>query len=471
MSIPIKNSRELPNTWRILDDKLGSHRERGLPFRLSYVGAFSQQLAEYFIRIYSNPGDIIFEPFGGRGTTIMQAMWHERNVICNDLSPYSNVMCHSIMWVPQIRDVIGVLKMLEEYIRDDSNKISVEYAGKGSENDVAKLYESSTFSQIVKLRNLLNSKEYVFGRYSYNDIDDKTYKHEIIMFLRMAFTQLVLGNKPELSFNGLKVRGTDNTNVKALLRYYESMGSIPKHVNIFERMKEYIEKMGLDEIGISRRFNKLNRNLISNDVRKLSLPDKCADMVLTSPPYYGVINYGMSNWLRIWSISGLGDPLIGKHINTDNTEKQNNSEIYGKVYDKITDSAEGTIDNPKAYSRFTGLYLRELYRILKDDAVAVIVVGDYGSKRKIEAWRVVADRAEIFGFKPQLIIMDELNKDTKSSSQFQNKFEGGKNDYDVCVVLFKGNYKQKNDPEKVDFRWGAKFADSRQKNIVDSWGT
>ena len=63
MAIPIVNSRNLPNTWRILDDKLGNFRDRGLPFKFPYVGAFSQSVSEYFIRVYSNPGDTVFEPF------------------------------------------------------------------------------------------------------------------------------------------------------------------------------------------------------------------------------------------------------------------------------------------------------------------------------------------------------------------------------------------------------------------------
>src|SRR3990167_5094213 len=63
MAIPIVNSRDLPNTWRILDDKLGNFRDRGLPFKYPYVGAFSQSISEWFIRVYSNPGDTIFEPF------------------------------------------------------------------------------------------------------------------------------------------------------------------------------------------------------------------------------------------------------------------------------------------------------------------------------------------------------------------------------------------------------------------------
>lgn len=467
MNIPIINSRNLPNTWRILDDKLGTHRERGLPFRFGYTGAFSQHVAEFFIKVYSNPGDIILDLFAGRGTTAMQSLWGDRHIICNDLSPFSSVLCHSIMWPVRASDCVRAIDYLEEYINSHSEKISNKYAGKGSDNDCSKLYEESTFKNIVKLRNLLNSRDILLGKLGFDGFEDIKYRHEIIMFLRMVFSQLMIGSS-DLCFNGIKIRGSDNTNIRALLRYYDLMNQKPKRVNIFDCMKEYVEKMGLEEIGIINRFRKLNRNLMACDARKLNLPDKCVDLVLTSPPYFHILSYGMSNWLRFWSIDNIGDPLI-KNYNIKINENSN-SEIYGKIYDKVTGSTGSTVDNANSYSSFTGLYLRELYRILKDDSAAIIIVGDYGSKRKIEAWKLVSDRANIFGFKTDMVIMDELNKDTKSSSQFNIKQGGGKNDYDVCVVLTKGGYKIKNDPEKLDFQWSTKFADRKQLSQESAWG-
>jgi intein/homing endonuclease len=417
----------------------------------------------------------------GRGTTAMQALWTDRNVICNDLSSYSNVLCHSIMYVPYMRDVTKFINILEEYINSNRCNISTDYAGKGSDNDVAKLYHRKTFDKIIKLRNILNSRDVLLGfredllgdiGHEYKD-DPKmvhTYRHEVVMFTRLVMSQLMLHSSRDMSFNGIKTRGTDNTYIKGILKYYKSLGESPYDVNIFENMRHYVDHMGLDELGVKNKFGRLSRKLISCDARKLDLPDKCADIVVTSPPYTANLNYGMANWLRIWSISGIGDPFVGGHINSEMLEKNDNSEIYGKVYDRITDHAGGTVDNPMSYSGFTGQYLHELYRVLKDDAVAIVVVGDYGNKKKLDAHRIVTDRAVLFGFKPVMIIMDELNKQTKSSTQFQAKHDGGKNDYDVCVVLFKGNYKQKNNPEDLDFRWGAKYVDGSQLDIESAWG-
>ena len=466
MSIKIVDSRKLPNSWRIVNDKLGNFRSRGLPFRFSYVGSFAQALAEYFVRVYSNPGDTIFDPFSGRGTVGMQSLFHGRNMVCNDLSAYSNVLCHSVMWIPHIEDVLGYVEDLRLYIDNDDNlnNINVSYTGKCNKDDIALLYEPETFSKIVKLRNTLNSPKFIMGhgigKY------DAVYEHEITMFIRSCMTQLMLGSS--LTFNGLQVRGTNNTGVKSLLKYYDSIGEKPKYVNIFDNIKNYVKKMDTGNLRLREKFSKFERKLISCDVRNLDLPDKCIDGVITSPPYFHVLCYGKSNWTRLWVLDSIGDPLVKTNIMKE-IKTSDSSDIHGKIYDNITDSTASTLDNIMSYSSFTGRYLKELYRVLKDDAFAIIIVGDYGNKNKIEAWRLVVDRAVLFGFKAEMIIMDQLTSSVKASSQFNAKQGGGKNDYDVAVVLYKGNYKRKNNPEDIDFRWSTNYVDSKQLNIEDAW--
>ncbi len=370
-----------------------------------------------------------------------------------NLSPYSNTLCHSVLWTPCMKDVFNYLEILKDDILKENYKIDTNYLGKNTPEDVAKLYHPDTFAQIIKLRNSLSSIDMLFGEdiNSFSN-DDFTYNHEIVMFVRMVMSQCMLHSSANMGFNGIKTRGTDNTKTESILSYYRKIGEEPKKVNIFDKMTSYIEKMDLDVFGIRKRFSKLHRNMMSCDARKLNLPNKCIDMVLTSPPYFDVLSYGQSNWVRHWSIKNIGDPLVKNDV-IKTIDSSNSSEIYGKIFDKATDSTRSTVSNCPEYAAFTGLYLRELYRVLKDDAVAIIVVGNYGNKRKIDAWRIVSDRAKLLGFKSQMVIMDELNKNLKSSSQFNSKQGGGKNNYDVAVVLYKGKYVRKNDPENIDFQW------------------
>jgi DNA modification methylase len=464
MDTPIIDSKDLANSWKTVGDREGNYRTRGLPFRYLYIGSFSQALAEYFIRVYSNVGDAILDPFSGRGTVAMQALYHQRNVICNDLSAYSNTLCHSILYLPHMADVVNYIDELELYINKNYGEISAEYYGKGEENDVAKLYHPETFGKIVRLKNTLNSKKFLFGR-GLGKFSAE-YEHEVVMFIRAVITQLILASS--LSFNGLKVRGTDNTSVKGILRYFVALKEKPQQVDIFENMKIYVNKMNLDGLGLRNKLVSLNRRMISCDAKMLDIPSGSVDGVITSPPYFKVLSYGKSNWARLWTLDNIGDPLIKTLL--PKVKESDSSEIYGKLYDKVTDHTFSTKDNAQQYSSFTGFYLKEIYRVLKNDAFAVIIVGDYGSKKKMEAWKLVKDRAELFGFKTNMVIMDRLNVDTKSSSQFNVNEGGGKNDYDVCIVLYKGKYEIKNNPKDIDFRWKQRFADSSQRDIEAAWG-
>lgn len=481
----IVDSRDLPNSWRIVDDVTGNFRSRGLPFRYSYVGSFAQHLAEYFVRVYSNEGDTILDPFAGRGSVAMQALYHGRNMVCNDLSPYSNVLCHSVLWPQEEVDVLEVINLLEDRVKTECKRRSsgssessgssggsfYTYVGMGGAEDIGKLYEAKTFEKVVRLIGLLNSNEFLLG--------GGAKMHEVIMFLRASVSQLILGGS--LAFNGMKVRATDNMNVSGILRYYrkleeEGKGSVmDKEVDIFNNLRKYIRKMNLNDLRLKSRFAKLNRKLIACDAKELRLETGSIDGIITSPPYFHVLCYGQANWARLWALGGIGDPLVRPDIvgmdDNNNNNALTSSEVYGKAYDKVTNNTMSTLDGVKEYSYFTGQYLRELYRVLKDNAFAIIVVGNYGSKKKIEAWRIVEDRAVIFGFKTDKIIMDRLNASVKSSSQYNAKQGGGKNDYDVCVVLTKGDYKMKNDPEEIDFRWSEKFLDKRQKSIEEAWLT
>jgi DNA modification methylase len=44
-------------------------------------------LPQFFIRAFSDPGDLVFDPFGGSGTTLMAAMRTGRRARCMEISP------------------------------------------------------------------------------------------------------------------------------------------------------------------------------------------------------------------------------------------------------------------------------------------------------------------------------------------------------------------------------------------------
>ena len=58
----------------------------------SYLASFPAALAHAFIARYSRPGDVVLDPFSGRGTAPLQALAEGRIGVGNDLNPLAQVL-------------------------------------------------------------------------------------------------------------------------------------------------------------------------------------------------------------------------------------------------------------------------------------------------------------------------------------------------------------------------------------------
>jgi DNA modification methylase len=59
---------------------------------ISYRACFKPQLPNYFIDKYTQKGDVVYDPFGGRGTTAVEAALMGRRIIQNDINPISTIL-------------------------------------------------------------------------------------------------------------------------------------------------------------------------------------------------------------------------------------------------------------------------------------------------------------------------------------------------------------------------------------------
>src|SRR6266545_7457314 len=58
----------------------------------SYLASFPAALAHAFIARWSRPGDVVLDPFSGRGTTPLQACAEGRVGVGNDLNPFAHLL-------------------------------------------------------------------------------------------------------------------------------------------------------------------------------------------------------------------------------------------------------------------------------------------------------------------------------------------------------------------------------------------
>lgn len=62
-----------------------------------HKAVFPRALPEFFIKAFSDAGDVVFDPFGGSGTTVAAAVMLGRNGVCTELSPaYCDVIVRRV---------------------------------------------------------------------------------------------------------------------------------------------------------------------------------------------------------------------------------------------------------------------------------------------------------------------------------------------------------------------------------------
>ena len=113
---------------------------------ISYRACFKPQLPRLFIDLLTRKGDLVYDPFSGRGTTVIEAGLSGRRVVANDANPLSRTMTEPRFFPP---DPAAVAERL----------IAVPRDSEGAAIDLSMFYHPDTEKEIVALRQyLLNRK-------------------------------------------------------------------------------------------------------------------------------------------------------------------------------------------------------------------------------------------------------------------------------------------------------------------------
>ena len=74
----------------------------------AHTAAFPAALPMWFIRAYSGPGDVVYDPFMGSGTTLIAAHRQRRVAYGAEISPaYVDVICR------RFQEATGIVPVLE----------------------------------------------------------------------------------------------------------------------------------------------------------------------------------------------------------------------------------------------------------------------------------------------------------------------------------------------------------------------
>ncbi len=241
---------------------------------ISYRACFKAQLPEFFIARLTKPGDIVFDPFMGRGTTPVQAALMRRQAFGNDVSPLSVLLAR-----PRLRPV-----SLQEV---DAALESVDWShGEVGRSDLLAFYHPATLRQMEALRLWI-------ARRAPLDSDDVD---PVADWIRMVAISRLSGHSSGF-LSGRSMPPNQAVSVKAQLRINERLGVSPPERDVAAAIRKKSRSLLRDGCAPGHVRSSLHAGA-AWDVP--GIPDGVVRLIVTSPPFLDIVQYAADNWLRCW---------------------------------------------------------------------------------------------------------------------------------------------------------------------------
>ena len=252
-----------------------------LHYSISYRASFKPELPNFFIERYlikeNIPNAVVLDPFGGRGTTCLQANLRGFRAIHNDINPVSIFLAQARQNIPSLE---ALIKRTEELRLDKQCKLSFS-----NQTRFLPFFHKRTLNEIMNLRSLLQSS--------------------------------TIAEDPELAYIGLTALSRLHGHSDGFLSVYSfpqisispvaqarnnlRRGEKPDYRSIKERI---IRKLTRDlRTPIPATFHKVaSKNIyLQENAQSLdSIPTNSVNLVVTSPPFLDKVDYQSDNWMRAW---------------------------------------------------------------------------------------------------------------------------------------------------------------------------
>ena len=221
----------------------------------SYIGKLKPAFAHLLVKYASKKGNIVFDPFCGVGTILVEAEQLERVPIGNDLNPYAYTISKAKFDRHKKIDLIKWVKQQEiNYDEVDTSWL---------ENRFLEFYDNETLKEITHFRNIILKEDR--------------------WFLCGCILGILHGHRP--------AHLSAITNL--VIPYKPKTEAIYK--NVPDRIISKIERMYRDWFPKST-----SATILNEDSRELSgMKENSVDSIISSPPYFSTLDYVEDNRLRL----------------------------------------------------------------------------------------------------------------------------------------------------------------------------
>jgi len=246
---------------------------------VSYRACFKPQLPRFFIERLTRPGDRVYDPFMGRGTTPLEAALLDRRPAGCDVNPLSKILVEPRLEPPTLPEVASRLESIDLSREGDVRE------------DLAVFYHPDTLIEMCALRS------YLMERVLETRLD------AIDRWIRMVAVNRLTGHSPGF-FSVYTLPPNQAVSVEGQRKINADRQQTPPKRDV----RAIILRKTRSLLADCDRLTRETLQHVARDARLLTGPasetadlsDESVDLVVTSPPFLDVVDYAGDNWLRGW---------------------------------------------------------------------------------------------------------------------------------------------------------------------------
>lgn len=246
---------------------------------VSYRACFKPQLPRFFIERLTEPGDVVYDPFMGRGTTPLEAALLGRVPWGNDVNPLSIVMTRPRLNPPTVQQIAARLQSIPLDDPADTPE------------------ELEVFFHPKTLRAISSLKKYLLQRRLAGSIDN------VDEWLALVALNRLTGHSNGF-FSVYTLPPNQAVSVKSQQKINQRRNQIPAPRDVEQIILKKSRQL-LSEVDVATRSQlesvSLKALLLTGPAHVTpQIPNDTVGLVVTSPPFLNVVQYATDNWLRCW---------------------------------------------------------------------------------------------------------------------------------------------------------------------------
>ncbi|MGQ9738458.1 MAG: DNA methyltransferase [Armatimonadota bacterium] len=246
---------------------------------ISYRACFKPQLPRFFIERLTQPGEVVYDPFMGRGTTLIESALLGRIPYGCDVNPLSDILTRPRLNPPRPHEIAHRLSAID--------LSTCEHY----ERDLEVFYHPETLTAICALR------EYLLDRERKGTMDD------VDRWIRMVAVNRLTGHSKGF-FSVYTLPPNQAVSIESQRKINERLGQVPPKRNVREIILRKSRSLLHDcSESVRRRLASVAphaRILTHLSHYTPEIPSESVRLVVTSPPFLDVVDYAQDNWLRCW---------------------------------------------------------------------------------------------------------------------------------------------------------------------------